>query len=368
MALADILEALTAGGSAGLSAYAREKELEQERAERERARQEEARYRQQLLDMRQRENERAEARDRASERASMAAAGYRMAREDEPTGPMMFQPRGVEIQEFDFAPSSFAPPAPDVEEGRIRGTGAAAAPGQTYSAVARALEEEKPTVRTRTVDGPDIELPSASRRGFETIEGAYGSYLRPDRELLAQVERERVAREAEAKRLQDLADEMAAEERQLQSQKELYSYQSDLIGERQLELLRARRDAEAADLQAAIQEEAPDLTNQEVLSVFDKYNQWLAKGREPGLGEVDARTEYNEFEKTAYLQQLINALRMIKSGEVQDPYGGPFIQLGVPATRAPMLPGYTQPGLASPMDEFRRMYEEDQAARQAGGF
>ena len=122
MALADIFEALTAGGSAGLSAYAREKELERERAERERARQEEARYRQQLLDMRQRENERAEARDRASERATMAAAGYRMAEEGEPTGPMMFQPRGVEIQEFDFAPSSFAPPAPDVEEGRARGT------------------------------------------------------------------------------------------------------------------------------------------------------------------------------------------------------------------------------------------------------
>jgi len=362
-----ILEALTLGAGGGLSAYSQARQREEERAERERVRQEEARYRQQLLDMRQRENERAEARDRASERASMAAAGYRMARDDEPTGPMMFQPRGVEIQEFDFAPTSFAPPAPDVEEGRIRGTGAAAAPGQTYSAVARALEEEKPTVRTRTVEGPDIELPSAERRGFETIEGAYGSYLRPDKELLAQVERERTAREEEAKRLQDLADEMAAEERQLQSQKELYSYQSDLIRERQLELLRAR-EAESAEIQAAIQEEAPDLDPQDVRAIFSDYTQWLAKGREPGLDEMDARTEYNEFEKAAYLRQLINAFRSIKSGEVQDPYGGPFIQLGVPATRAPMLPGYTQPGLASPMDEFQRMYEEEQAAIQAGGF
>ena len=226
MALADILEALTAGGSAGLGAYARERELERERAERERVRQEEARYRQQLLDMRQRENERAEARDRASERASMAAAGYRTAREDEPTGPMMFQPRGVEIQEF--APSSFAPPAPDVEEGRIRGTGAAAAPGQTYSAVARALEEEKPTVRTRTVDGPDIYLPAPEDRGFDFIEGAYGSYLRPSSELLARANRQRVAREAEEKRLQDIADEIAAEERQFGTAKELAEYETGL--------------------------------------------------------------------------------------------------------------------------------------------
>jgi len=228
MALADILEALTAGGSAGLGAYARERELERERAERERVRQEEARYRQQLLDMRQRENERAEARDRASERASMAAAGYRMARDDEPTGPMMFQPRGVEIQEFDFAPTSFAPPAPDVEEGRIRGTGAAAAPGQTYSAVARALEEEKPTVRTRTVDGPDIYLPAPENRGFDFIEGAYGSYLRPSSELLARADRQRVAREAEEKRLQDIADEVAAEERQFGTAKELAEYETGL--------------------------------------------------------------------------------------------------------------------------------------------
>jgi hypothetical protein len=228
MALADILEALTAGGSAGLGAYARERELERERAERERVRQEEARYRQQLLDMRQRENERAEARDRASERASMAAAGYRTAREGEPTGPMMFQPRGVEIQEFDFAPSSFAPPAPDVEEGRIRGTGAAAAPGQTYSAVARALEEEKPTVRTRTVDGPDIYLPAPEDRGFDFIEGAYGSYLRPSSELLARADRQRVAREAEEKRLQDIADEVAAEERQFGTAKELAEYETGL--------------------------------------------------------------------------------------------------------------------------------------------
>jgi len=141
---------------------------------------------------------------------------------------MMFQPRGVEIQEFDFAPSSFAPPAPDVEEGRIRGTGAAAAPGQTYSAVARALEEEKPTVRTRTVDGPDIYLPAPEDRGFDFIEGAYGSYLRPSSELLARADRQRVAREAEEKRLQDIADEVAAEERQFGTAKELAEYETGL--------------------------------------------------------------------------------------------------------------------------------------------
>jgi len=202
--------------------------------------------------MRQRENERAEARDRASERASMAAAGYRMAREDEPTGPMMFQPRGVEIQEFDFAPSSFAPPAPDVEEGRIRGTGAAAAPGQTYSAVARALEEEKPTVRTRTVEGPDIELPSAGRRGFETIEGAYGSYLRPDETLLAQVERERVAREAEDERQRRLEDEIAAEQRKLEAEKSLASYETDLRRGLEMDILR-----EQASLREPGEEEDP---------------------------------------------------------------------------------------------------------------
>jgi len=83
-------------------------------------------------------------------------------------------------------------------------------------------------VRTRTVEGPDIELPSAGRRGFETIEGAYGSYLRPDETLLAQVERERVAREAEEKRLQDIADEIAAEERQFGTAKELAEYETGL--------------------------------------------------------------------------------------------------------------------------------------------
>ena len=155
MALADILEALTAGGSAGLSAYAREKELEQERAERERARQEEARYRQQMLDASLRAEERAE-----------AAAEYQR---NQDTERGLIEGRLREVRDI-YNPAAVRQSVAGLEQ-EIGGVGEA--PGQTYAArmmrqqeerpkspLASALREEEPEVALEGMGRVSEELPS----------------------------------------------------------------------------------------------------------------------------------------------------------------------------------------------------------------
>lgn len=211
MALSDILEALTLGGAGAIRGYQSAQEEERARQERERARMDELRYRQQQLDMRERELAESRARDLRQEEREMGRLGYRVAGQDEPTGPMTFRPRDVKIPEFDFDRAELARPqtipAPRVEGGRVAGTGAAAAPEQTYSAVARALEDYKgpevrPAARERTYEGPEISIEAPERRGFERVEAGDRTYLRPDEELLKKIDTER----EEAKKEEAVAD------------------------------------------------------------------------------------------------------------------------------------------------------------------
>lgn len=210
MALSDILEALTLGGAGAVSGYASAKEQERARQERERARMDEQRYRQQMLDMRERELVESRLKEERDEQREMGRLGYRLARPDEPTGPMTFSPRNVQIPEYDFDSAELARPqtipAPRVEGGRIAGTGAAAAPEQTFSAVARALEDYKgpevrPAARERTYEGPEISLEAPERRGFERVDVGDRTYLRPDEELLKRIDTER----EEAKKEEEIA-------------------------------------------------------------------------------------------------------------------------------------------------------------------
>lgn len=201
----DILEALALGGSGAIGGYRQAKELEEARAERERERMREDRYRQQVLDAQKRQEQRQIDRDIATEQREMMRLGYRQARPDEQVGPMTFQPTGVEIQEFNVDPLEleFGPAqirAPEVEGGRIAGTGASAAPGQTYSAISKALEDQRPepAVRTRRVEIDPETLPA---RAMESATIGGRSYMRVDEGLLSEVERERDRRiEEEATR------------------------------------------------------------------------------------------------------------------------------------------------------------------------
>lgn len=211
MAISDILEALALGGSGAIRGYQSSQEEERARQERERARMDELRYRQQQLDMRERELAESRARALRDEEREMGRLGYRVATPDEPTGPMTFRPRDVKIPEFDFDRAELARPqtipAPKVEGGRIAGTGAAAAPGQTYSAVARALEdytgpEVRPAVRERTYEGPEVSIPAAESRGFERVQAGDRTYLRLDEELLKKIDVER----EEEKKKKDIED------------------------------------------------------------------------------------------------------------------------------------------------------------------
>ena len=238
MALGDALEAILAGAEQGFGTYSALRERERERQEREAERNAERKFRQQQLNLQQRQIALSEENARRSEALAMQQAGFRLAEEDEPTGPMMFQPKDVEIKEYDFEP--LVPgrpniPAPDVERGRVSGTGAAAAPDQTYSAVQRALSQE-PAVRTRRAEGPAVRVPGARDRGFDQVDIGEQSYLRVNPEILAQVERDRV-------RQQQLEDEQRQLQQQLESNIQLAQVQSGLTAGRDIA---AEARAEAA--------------------------------------------------------------------------------------------------------------------------
>lgn len=262
MALSDILEVLSLGGSGAIRGYQSAKEEERARQERERARMDELRYRQQMLDMRERELVESRLKEAREEQREMGRLGYRLARPDEPTGPMTFSPRNVQIPEYDFDSAELARPqtipAPRVEGGRVAGTGAAAAPGQTYSAVARALEDYKgpevrPVARERTYEGPEISIEAPERRGFERVDVGDRTYLRPDEELLKRIdkEREEAEKEEEIQRkanslFQSLGGEITMEQADaiVRSGSDLSDYAMTPYQKASLEIQRARQTDE----------------------------------------------------------------------------------------------------------------------------
>jgi len=270
----DILEALTLGGAGAIGGYRQAKELEEARAERERNRMREDRYRQQMLDAQKRQEQREVDREIAAEQRDMLRMGYRQARPGEQTGPMTFRPTGVEVQEFSVDPLEFEYTpigAPKVEGGRIAGTGASAAPGQTYSAISRALEESRPEpeVRTRRVEGPAAFTPA---RALESASIGGRDYLRVDEGLLSEIERERDRRTEEEKRETAFEDavriaEMEAE-LQLANQMNLMRSREGIEDERRSDMIATLTPILGAENAVAFAYKAEDLTPMSRLREF----------------------------------------------------------------------------------------------------
>lgn len=217
MAIGDILEGLLAGAAGGFRGYSEASRLQREEEERERVRREAAAER------------------RRAERISLASAGYTPATREEIAGAEIAATapelaRVLEEIGSTMPPAPMAIPEPEIvsvprerrampetRDGRIRGTGAGVAPGQTYSAVQKALmESEEPPVarpdRLATVmeRGPapaPVRGPSARERGLEVLDLGEGeAYTRPSEQLLEDREIARKERERKltAERAADL--------------------------------------------------------------------------------------------------------------------------------------------------------------------
>lgn len=212
MAIGDILEGLLAGAAGGFRGYSEFQQADALRKEREEERNRLERIRKE--DQAARAAEAAEAR-----RFQLALAGFTPSTEEEAVG-QPITARAPELGRLleEFGPTQIAAPraipapgtrsdvasalAAETDGGRMD-SGAMVAPGQTYSAIDRALAEaEQPRPapdRARVVmeQGPEPQAlrgPSARERGMDFLEVDGRFYTRPGERMLAE---EKAARELE---------------------------------------------------------------------------------------------------------------------------------------------------------------------------
>jgi len=350
MALADILEALTAGGSAGLSAYAREKELEQERAERERARQEEARYRQQMLD----------ASLRAEEREEAAIERQRV--QDIERG--MSEGRLREVRDI-YNPAAVRQSVAGLEQ-EIGGVGEA--PEQTYAArmmrqqeerpkspLASALREEEPEVALEGMGRVSEELPSrlsflSEVPEFEATESfrERGSQQYGDTAVRPVTPEEKAASEREMFE-QDLAESQGRLERAMagdeQAISEMYARGEGDRLEKMMEFLTPEAP-EAPDLPATAQlieylrAMYPDMPEEELLQ---RAGAGLPAGPDAGAGQGLSPSQLNQIRSRfsadiADASEVASAFRRIRASsenaltEASDPES-----VGTPASQISLI-------------------------------
>lgn len=273
MALSDILEALTAGASAGYGTYTTLKEREREEEERERIRQEAAAERERI----RKEDQAARAAEAAEARKfQLAIAGFTPSTEAEAMGEPIAA-RAPELGRLleEFGPTQIAAPgaipaprtrsdiasalAVDTKDGRMD-SGAMVAPGQTYSAIDRALAEaDQPRPapdRARVVmeQGPAPQAlrgPSARERGMDFLEVDDRFYTRPGERMLAE---EKAARDLETE---------------------------EALARIKAEIEREELEKAVANVQAAARKRGVDLTPEEAMSVVDRSVPFSALVQEP---------------------------------------------------------------------------------------